>query len=212
MTLFLTLLSGLSWMLVYEECIRVGIKEKTYCMPLFALGLNLAWESIHSFLGFANADFSAQAIVNAIWCLFDVVILYTYFKYGKEESEYHSKMNFYWWSILVLATSYLVQWGFVLEFGRIPAMQYSAYIQNLIMSVMFIDFLEKRKSSKGQSMVLAVAKWIGTLAPLGIVSMNYGTPAFQPLIIILGILCSIFDLLYIHLLKKQIKIEQTNKI
>lgn len=30
---------------------------------------------------------------------------------------------------------------------------------------------EKRKSSRGQSMLLAVAKWIGTLAPLGIVCM-----------------------------------------
>lgn len=197
MILFLTLLSGICWMIVYEECIRIGIKDKTYCMPLFALGLNLAWECIHSILGFINADFSAQTIVNLIWFLFDIVILYTYFKYGKDEFGKHSKGEFSAWVILIIVTSYLVQWGFVLEFGRIKAMQYSAYIQNLIMSVMFISMLEKRKSVRGQSMLLAIAKWIGTLAPLGIVSMNYGTSEFQPLIIILGILCSVFDLIYI---------------
>lgn len=208
MEVFLTLLSGIAWMIVYEECIRIGIKYKTYCMPLFALGLNLAWESIHSIYGFISADYSAQTIVNAAWCLLDIVILYTYFKYGKEEFGKHSKTEFYAWGILVVVTSYLVQWGFVLEFGRIRAMQYSAYIQNLIMSVMFIAMLEKRQSSKGQSMLLAAAKWIGTLAPLGIVSMNYGTSEFQPLIIILGIFCSVFDLLYIYLLGKRIRIEK----
>lgn len=205
MTLFFTLLSGISWMIVYEECIRIGIRQKTYCMPLFALGLNLAWESIHSIYGFASGDFSAQTIVNAAWCLLDLVILYTYFKYGKREFGDHSRGEFYAWGILVVVTSYLVQWGFVLEFGRVPAMQYSAYIQNLIMSVMFLGLLEKRQSARGQSMLLAAAKWIGTLAPLGIVSINYGTPEFQPLIIILGIFCSVFDLIYIYRLGKQIK-------
>lgn len=211
MAALLTVLSGIAWMIVYEECIRIGLKQKTHCMPLFALGLNLAWESIHSIYGFACGDFSVQTIVNALWCLLDVVILYTYFKYGKEEFGEHSHTEFYLWGLLVIVTSYLAQWGFVLEFGRIRAMQYSAYIQNLIMSVMFLAMLEKRQSSKGQSMLLAVAKWIGTLAPLGIVSMNYGTSEFQPLIIILGIFCSVYDLMYIYLLGKRIKAEKGQK-
>lgn len=208
MALFLTLLSGISWMIVYEECIRIGIRQKTYCMPLWALALNLAWESSHSILGFTNGDYSAQTIVNGLWCLLDIVILYTYFKYGREEFGKHSKAEFYAWSIGAVIAGYLIQWGFVLDFGRVPAMQYSAYIQNLIMSILFIGMLEKRQSAKGQSMLLAVAKWIGTLAPLGIVSMNYGTDAFQTLIIILGILCSVFDLVYIYRSHKQIKSEQ----
>lgn len=210
MATLLTVISGIAWIIVYEECIRIGLKNKTYCMPLFALGLNLAWESIHSIYGFMSADYSAQTIVNALWGLLDIVILYTYFKYGKEEfgNKKYSKAEFYAWGILVIVTSYLVQWGFVLDFGRVKAMQYSAYIQNLIMSVMFLAMLEKRQSSKGQSMLLAVAKWIGTLAPLGIVSMNYGTSEFQPLIIILGIFCSVYDLMYIYLLGKKIKAEK----
>lgn len=73
---------------------------------------------------------------------------------------------------------------------------------------MFLAMLEKRQSSQGQSMLLAVAKWIGTLAPLGIVSMNYGTSEFQSLIITLGIFCSVYDLMYIYLLGKRIKEEK----
>ncbi len=41
MEMFLTLLSGVGWMIVYEECIRLGFRDKTYSMPFYALGLNL---------------------------------------------------------------------------------------------------------------------------------------------------------------------------
>lgn len=44
MEMFLTLISGIGWIIVYEECIRLGFKEKTYAMPLFALGLNRSEE------------------------------------------------------------------------------------------------------------------------------------------------------------------------
>ena len=48
MTLFLTLLSGIGWVIVYEECIRLGFRQKTCAMPFFALGLNFAWELIYT--------------------------------------------------------------------------------------------------------------------------------------------------------------------
>lgn len=67
MELFFTLLSGICWIIVYEECVRLGFKQKTYAMPLFALSLNLAWESIHNLYGFANGDFSVQTYINAAW-------------------------------------------------------------------------------------------------------------------------------------------------
>jgi hypothetical protein len=41
---FLTLVSGIAWTLVYIDAIRVGFKDKSYAMPLFALALNLGWE------------------------------------------------------------------------------------------------------------------------------------------------------------------------
>lgn|GEM_PF-5769525 len=35
MATLLTVISGIAWIIVYEECIRIGLKNKTYCMPLF---------------------------------------------------------------------------------------------------------------------------------------------------------------------------------
>ena len=51
METFLTILSGIGWIIVYEECIRLGFKQKTFAMPFFALGLNFAWELIYTLSG-----------------------------------------------------------------------------------------------------------------------------------------------------------------
>ena len=48
MTLFLTLLSGVAWTVVYVDAIRVGFRDRTYAIPVAALALNIAWESIYA--------------------------------------------------------------------------------------------------------------------------------------------------------------------
>jgi hypothetical protein len=53
-----------------------------------------------------------------------------------------------------------------------------------------------RGNSRGQSLVIGVAKWIGTLAP----TIVYGGHGSSALILGLGALCSVFDLAYIALL------------
>lgn len=68
MAVFLTLLSGIGWVIVYEECIRLGIQQKTYAMPFWALGLNFAWELIYTvsdiFLG-AHGPLEGMNLVQA---------------------------------------------------------------------------------------------------------------------------------------------------
>jgi len=78
----LTLVSGLCWTLVYIEGIRLGIRDRSYAIPFYALALNLSWELLHTYFGF-RTRIDLQTIINAVWFLFDVGILYTYFKYGK---------------------------------------------------------------------------------------------------------------------------------
>lgn len=61
MELFLTLLSGIGWTLVYIDSIRKGFKDKTYAIPLYALGLNFAWEVIYTF-----RDISTVGVASSI--------------------------------------------------------------------------------------------------------------------------------------------------
>lgn len=204
MEMFLTLLSGIGWCIVYEECIRLAIKDKTYAMPFWALALNITWEGIYT-CSDLSMGISVQAIVNVFWFCMDVVILALYFKYGKKHHEAKSDKVFYAWTILGIAAMFLVQMAYIQEFGlegHLSA-QYSAFAQNLIMSIAFIHMLVKRGNTKGQSMLLAAAKWIGTLAPtitMGIMSTNY-------VVLACGLLCTVYDVIYIGLLYRAKKSE-----
>lgn len=116
---FLKLLSGIAWTLVYIDAIRVGFKDKSYAMPLFALGLNLGWEALYAYNSLTQGSGpSLQGIINACWALFDIGIVYTYFRYGRR---YWPKAfphnSFVGWSILVFFTSFVLQLLFFYEFG-----------------------------------------------------------------------------------------------
>ena len=202
--LILTVVSGVCWTIVYIEGIRVGFKDKSYAIPFYALALNIAWELLHTAFGF-RAGVSVQAIINAVWFAFDVGILYTYFKYGRKYFPRNPPAGgFIGWSVLCLVTALGVEYAFVSEFGVTVGAGYSAFLQNLLMSVLFIDMFVQRSGGEGQSLYIAVSKWLGTLAPtilFGIVG-DGGFPKGSSLILVLGIFCSVFDLIYVWLLFK----------
>ena len=83
-------------------------------------------------------------MANACWFFLDCVIVYTYFKFGKNECKTKTE----------------------------------------------------RKSDKGQSMVIAVCKCIGTLTPT-----IYGTLEENWFILVTGMICFVFDVIYIGALK-----------
>jgi hypothetical protein len=197
MTLALTLVSGVAWTVVYVVAIRIGFQQRTYAIPAVALSLNIAWESIYATRGLVTGDLSVQTFVNAAWALADVVIVYTFLRYGRGElPDFVSRPMFATWAVLIFATAYVMQWLFIVEFGWGEASKYAAFLQNLLMSGLFIAMFVARQGTRGQSIVIAVGKWIGTLAP----TILFGGFAGSVFILGLGLLCSVFDLAYIGLL------------
>lgn len=195
-------ISGICWSIVYVDSIRTGFKQKTYCMPLFALALNFAWEGIYAFTDlFIRQEIGAQAIANSCWFILDIFILITWLKYGKEDFTGAKRNYFLPWTILVLVTAFVLQFLLIYEFGSVEGEKYSAYLQNLVMSLMFIGRLDREKTCKGQTMTIAVSKCIGTLTPT-----IYGTMEGNMFILVTGIFCFIFDIIYIvylHRVKSQ---------
>ena len=210
--LILTVISGVCWTVVYLEGIRVGFRDKSYAIPFYALALNFTWEILHTVFGFRTNGVSVQNIFNAVWFTFDIGILYTYFKYGRKYFGYPSANAnrndkagaFISWSVLGLVTALAVEYAFIKEFGVAIGAGYSAFLQNLLMSVLFIAMLARRGSREGQSLSIAINKWIGTLAPTilyGVLGEG-GFPRGSFLILISGIFCSVFDLIYIRMLAR----------
>jgi hypothetical protein len=196
MTLFLTVVSGIAWTVAYIDAIRIGFRDRSYAIPAAALGLNFAWEVIYACRSIATG-ISVQGIFNIAWALADIIIVYTFLRFGRSELPAWVTRNlFIGWALLLGVASFAVQLLFVVEFGWDPASRYAAFLQNLLMSGLFIAMFVARGGPRGQSMLIAVAKWIGTLAP----TIVFGWFGNSPLILGLGALCSIFDLTYIGLL------------
>ncbi|WP_330331914.1 hypothetical protein OHS33_20810 [Streptomyces sp. NBC_00536] len=196
MELFLTLVSGIAWTVVYAEAIRLGLRQRTYAMPVAALALNFAWETTYAVNEF-RGGVSPQGVVNVVWALADVVIVYTFFRFGRAELPgFVTRPLFAAWGALVFGSAFAVQWLFLAHFGAHDASRYAAFLQNLLMSGLFIALFAGRGGARGQSLVIAVAKWLGTLAP----TLLFGVMEDAPFILGLGLLCGVFDLAYIALL------------
>jgi len=192
---FLTILSGLAWTIVYIESIRIGFRDKTYAMPVAALALNVAWESTYAVHDLMTSV-SIQAFVNLTWALADLAIVFTFLKFGRAElPSFVTRTMFAVWSILIFGASYVVQWLFLARFGTHDASRYSAFLQNALMSGLFVQMIIARRGLRGQTLTIAIAKWLGTLAP----TILFGIIEGSHFVLALGIICSIFDLVYIAL-------------
>ena len=200
----LTVVSGLCWTIVYIEGIRLGLRDRSYAIPFVALALNLAWELMHTISGFQLGD-RLQGTINTIWFLLDLGIIYTYFKFGRKYfARSLTNSRFVAGSAVVLAMAFAVEYAFTREFGTFRGGAYAAFLQNLIMSILFIQMLLSRGTQEGQSLLLAVNKWLGTLAPtiqFGVLN-NLGLQQGHVLILVVGGFCCVFDLIYIWLLAK----------
>ncbi len=188
---FLILVSGVSWTLAYILLINRSFRDKICGMPFWALSFNLSWEFIFSFVFSLRKEI--QFVVR-LWLLIDVLILVSYLLYGKKEwPQYVSRKFFYPYSVFVFIVSYLFVYLMSFELNDLRGM-YTAFISNLMMSLLFISMLNNRRSIEGQSIGIAFFKMIGTLAPtilLGIES-NF--------VLFLGISCFVVDAAYLAML------------
>lgn len=198
MAMALVVLSGLCWAIVYVEAVRVGVRDRTYAIPIFALGLNLAWEALYAVHGLfmspgAGAFVRMHTGINLVWVAFDVAILWTFFKFASNEWPQLGRSLIYLMGALALVVGVAVQIAFYAEFGPRDGGIYAAFAQNLLMSVLFLNMLVQRRGPRGQSMVIAFAKMVGTLAPT--ISLGF-LSGFNPYVVVLGLLCLLFDSLY----------------
>lgn len=63
------------------------------------------------------------------------------------------------------------------------------------MSALFISMFVARRGLRGQSVTIAVAKWLGTLAP----TILFGAIQHDGFLLGLGVMCSVLDLVYVWL-------------
>ena len=185
--------SGVLWTLAYLLIIRQGFLDRTYGMPAVALCANLSWEFLFSFVYPHDLP---QRAVNVIWFSFDLVILLQLLLYGSREFAGLPKRGFYSGVALALATAFCTILAVTLEFDDFDG-AYSAFGQNLMMSILFITMLYARGSLRGQSVWIAALKMGGTaLAAFAFYSYN---PDYEGSILLsfLYVAILVFDGIYV---------------
>lgn len=200
------LVMAVGWTVAYVDSIRVGLRDRSYAMPFWALALNITWESVYALHGYAADGVTGQVAANFVWACLDFGILFTYFRYGRAESPFpDDRRAFVAWSVTALLCSLLVQYVFIATFGLLFASIYTAFGSNLMMSVMFVELHRKRGSNLGQSKTIGYSKWLGTLA----VTLYFGVlfraeVANYPSTFIVGtgLLSAAYDLYYLVLLHR----------
>jgi hypothetical protein len=156
----LAVTSGIFWSITYLLIIKRGFQDKACGMPLAALCLNISWEFLFSFVFIPH---SIQRAINIAWFILDLVIVVQYLRYehARRPADWSSPF-FYSVFVSILATAFLTVLLVTREFSN-PGGYYTAFGQNLLMSILFIRMLLDRKDLAGQSLYIGAAKMIGTI-------------------------------------------------
>lgn len=198
----LLLTSGLFWTITYLLIIRRGFLERTYGMPVAALAANLSWEFIFAVL---HPHGMPQVAVNWIWLLFDLVIAAQLVMYGARDWGW-PRPAFLGLTGVTLCTAFPAVLFVCYEFADLDKMSgaYAAFGQNLMMSVLFLNFYRER-GRRGQSTAIACCKFVGTLAA-SLAFLLYTSLGQSPLMLFLFSSIAVFDLLYVGLLAGYVRL------
>jgi hypothetical protein len=196
------ILGGIFWILTYVFIISKGYKDKTYGMPLLALCANISWEFIFLFL---LPHSPPQLYINYLWFVLDVIIVFQFFKYYKNEFSTRSSLTLCVVFGISVATAFSIILSGGIFLGDVDGV-YAAFGQNLLMSVLFVVmFFRRGNTLRGQSIFIAIFKMLGT----GLTSLHFYLfePVSQSSFMLPFLFVSIFffDLFYTVLIVKQYK-------
>jgi len=174
-----TAASAILWSSAYIQIVRAGARDAVPGMPLFAMLLNLSWEFVFSFV---YPSPTPQIYANYAWLVIDLAIAYQWFSFGRFEGR-GARLPFVPLMLIMLSGCVAFMMASVVVLGDLQGRN-TAYSQNLLMSVLFIDMLRRRASTAGQSMSVAVLKMFGTVAAgAGTVLRGMDTPFLRSLIV-----------------------------
>jgi hypothetical protein len=223
--------SGVFWTLTYVTVIWRGFKDRSVAMPMVALSANISWEGIFSFIYLPPS--SLLHTVSIVWFCFDIPIALQCFLYGEKDTKHEFTKKYFRVIFLVaIVIAFLILFKFIPEFKDVKGV-YVGYGINLMMSILFVDMFFRRDEIRGQSIYIAIGKWLGSLCafftssfqsfgltadlniPLNIevflkAILSTQTYPLTPLVRVLYSSIFIFDVFYVILLYHKYKEQKLN--
>ena len=185
--------SGVLWSITYLLIIKRGYQDKACGMPMAALCLNISWECVFSFI---HPPGGVQRVINLAWFVLDVIIVAQYLRYESARRPAGMSAAFFHAAFLsILATAFLTVLLTTREFANYVG-SYTAFGQNLLMSILFVRMLLDRKDLAGQSLYIGLTKMLGTFCA-SVLVLAYAPDSALTVFFAWAIL--FFDLAYVGL-------------
>lgn len=197
--LTVTAIGWLFWITLYALIIRSIVKDKYVEMPWICVLGNIAWEFVWGFLFYDSINLGELFIWSyRAWFLLDIFILIGLFKYGRKQIEIPEIKQYFVPICLIgigifasLYSSFIAS-GFDHKWGS-----QSAYISNVVISLLFISLFLRQFRFKKFSKIMGWCKCLGTLA-YTIVYFSFDPP--NSFVHIIGGVVFFLDILYLYLL------------
>ncbi len=142
---------GVLWILAYIFTIFVGFRDHSYGIPLVAVCMNLSWELVFSVL--IPQESKLNTAITLLWLGLDCVVLCQLLRWGRVEQMPQLRPYFF---IIVAGTLMLSTIGY-LTFQctfHDPEGHQEAYINNLVMSILFVFLFFSRPGMHGLSLAV----------------------------------------------------------
>jgi hypothetical protein len=173
------LASLLAWTVAYVLIIRRGWKDGATGMPMIALVSNFSWELIYSFV---TPSPPPQRYVNIGWLLVDVGVAFVFLRTWRRDFPKLPPATFYFLLVSALVTAFSATLAIQADSAPIPGYPlgagraYSSFGMNAMMSLLYVFMLVRRGSSDGQSIYIAISKFLGTFVFIVAFEMHLGRP------------------------------------
>ena len=190
------------WTVSYVLILRQARADGRVGMPLIPLCMNVCYEFI---FGFVYPDVPPVNYSNQLWFFVDLLLFAQFLKYGRREfTDLVSPRLFV---PTVLATLVLCGGGILAvtaEFNDYHGGNYTGWGDQILICVSFVALITRRRSSKGQSMYIGLARMIGTLC---LVPVQYHLMPHSKLLAFIYVVFPMIDALYLTLLYRQCRRE-----
>lgn len=199
--LIVTSIGWVFWITMYILIVR-GIKKEKYVeMPWICVLGNIAWEGIWGFIFYEQINLGELFIWSyRAWFFMDIFIIWGVYKYGRKQI-YIPELRKYFvpvciFCLVMFSVLYytFIDSGFDHRWGS-----QSAYISNVVISMLFITLFLKQWKAKKFSKVMAWCKCLGTFA-YTIVYFNFDPP--NSFVHTIGFVVLALDIIFISMLYK----------
>ncbi|QRK10810.1 hypothetical protein JQX13_12490 [Archangium violaceum] len=197
------------WILAYVLIIRKCFQDKSYGLPLVAICMNLAWETLASWV--IPNPVPLWHFFDRVWFFVDLVIVYQLLRYGRELQTIPEIRNSFY--AVVAGTVMLSTFGlyaFYVQYHDMLGLM-GAFMVNLVMSVTFLFFAFSRQHQGGRGLSVPAA-WCKMLGTLGtsiechyVIGLTQDWLGGLNFLTFLCLSIFLFDCLYIYVVTKVVK-------